>query len=135
MSRNVLADAARESLRILAWQVGWIVACALLGAVLFDSKVALAVMVGGAIGSIWTIYMAITLFKHSLSHGVRMGAASFVVAWIVKLVLTVSLLVIAFRSRAFEPFGLLSGLFGSMLAYWSWMVFRVKHADRTHDGK
>lgn len=135
MNRNVLADAARESLRILAWQVGWIVACALVAAVLFDSKVALAVMVGGAIGSIWTIYMAVTLFKHSLTHGVRMSAASFVVAWIVKLVLTISLLVIAFRSKVFEPFGLLSGLFGSMLAYWGWMVFRVKHADRAHDGK
>jgi F0F1-type ATP synthase assembly protein I len=135
VSRNVLADAARESLRILAWQMGWVVACALAGAALFDSKVALAVLVGGAIGSIWTIYMAMTLFKHSLTHGVRMSAASFVVAWVVKLALTVSLLVIAFRSKVFEPFGLLGGLFGSMLAYWGWMVFRVKHADRADDSK
>ncbi len=128
MSRNVLADAARESLRILAWQVGWIVAIALVSAIVWDWSVALAVIVGGAIGSLWTIYMALTLFKHGLTYGVRMSAASVLLAWVVKLGLTIGLLVIAFRSRLFAPLGLLAGLFGALLAYWAWLVLRRKHA-------
>jgi len=134
VSRNVLADAAREALRILAWQMGWIVAVAFVGALAWDRNVALAIVVGGAIGSIWTIYMAMTLFKHSVFHGARMGVASFFVAWVIKLGLTIGLLVIAFRSRLFVPLGLLGGLFVALLSYWVWLTFRVNHADSA-DGK
>jgi hypothetical protein len=87
------------------------------------------VLIGGAIGSTWTVYMAITLFKHSVHHGVQMSALSFMVAWVIKLGLTIGLLIIAFRSRLFAPLGLLSGLFSAMFAYWGWLAFRVKHAD------
>jgi F0F1-type ATP synthase assembly protein I len=134
VSRNVLADAARESLRIWAWQMGWITAVALVCAAALGVNAAVSVLVGGAIGSIWTLYMAVTLFRHSLSFGARMSALSFVMAWAIKLALTISLLVIAFRSRVFAPLGLLGGLFGAMVAYWGWMAFRVKHADSA-DGK
>jgi F0F1-type ATP synthase assembly protein I len=133
VSRNVLADAARDALRILAWQLGWVVAIALIGALVWGTKTALAILVGGAIGSIWTIYMALTLFKHSLTYGVRMSAASFLLAWVIKLGLTIGLLVIAFRSRLFAPLGLLCGLFGALLAYWAWLL-RRKHAVNA-DGK
>ena len=119
---------------MLAWQMGWIVAIAAVGAIVWDRRVGFGLLVGGAIGSIWTIYMALLLFKHSLSHGVRMSAMSFVMAWLVKLVLTVSLLVIAFRSGFFAPLGLLGGLFVALLAYWVWMTFRVNHAGGA-DGK
>jgi len=134
VSRNVLADAARDALRILAWQMGWIVAIAFVGALAWDRSVAFAVLIGGAIGSIWTIYMAMTLFKHSVSHGVRMSPLSFLVAWVIKLGLTFGLLIIAFRSRIFAPLGLLAGLFGALVSYWGWLAFRVKHADSA-DGK
>jgi F0F1-type ATP synthase assembly protein I len=134
VSRNVLADAAREALRILAWQMGWIVAVAFVGALAWNRNVAIAIAVGGGIGSIWTIYMALTLFKHSVFHGARMGAASFLVAWLVKLGLTIGLLAFAFRSRAFAPLGLLGGLGVALVAYWVWLTFRVNHADRA-DGK
>jgi F0F1-type ATP synthase assembly protein I len=134
VSRNVLADTAREALRILAWQMGWIVAVAFVGAVAWSWQVALAIMVGGGIGSIWTIYMALTLFKHSVFHGARMSSASFLVAWLVKLGLTIGLLVIAFRSRLFAPLGILGGLGVALVAYWVWLTFRVNHADRA-DGK
>ena len=134
MSRNVLADVALQALRILAWQMGWIVAIAVVSAIVWDQRVALGIAVGGAIGSIWTIYMALTLFKHSLSHGVRMSAVSFVLAWMIKLVLTISLLVIAFRSGLFAPLGIIGGLFVALFAYWVWLTFRVNHAGGA-DGK
>jgi hypothetical protein len=134
VSRNVLADAAREAVAMLAWQMGWIVAIAGVCAIASGQRLALAILAGGAIGSIWTIYMAFTLFKHSLSHGVQMGALSFMVAWVVKLALTVGLLIVAFRSRLFDPLGLLGGLATALVAYWVRLTFRVNHADRA-DGK
>ena len=134
VSRNVLADAAREALRILAWQMGWIVAVALVGALAWNRNVAIAIVIGGGIGSIWTIYMALTLFKHSVFHGARMSALSFMVAWVIKLGLTIGLLIIAFRSKLFAPLGLLGGLAVALVSYWGWLTFRVNHADRA-DGK
>jgi len=134
VSRNVLAATAVQALRILAWQVGWIAAIAVVGAIVWDVRVALSLLVGGAIGSAWTLYMALTLFRHSLTHGVRMSVLSFVTAWVIKVALTVSLLVIAFRSGRFEPLGLLGGLFAALLAYWVWLTFRVNHAAGA-DGK
>jgi ATP synthase protein I len=134
VSRNVLADAARDALRTLVWQMGWIVAIAAVCAVAWGQGFGFAVLVGGAIGSIWTIYMAFTLFKHSLSHGVQMSALSFMVAWVVKLALTVGLLIVAFQSRLFAPLGLIGGLATALVAYWVRLTFRVNHADRA-DGK
>lgn len=123
VSRNVLADAARESLRILRWQLGCALAAAVIGGLALGARMGWSVLAGGAIGSVWTVYMALTLFKHSLSHGARMSAASFVAAWIIKVALTISLLVIAFRSRLFVPPALLAGLFCAMAAYWARMAF------------
>jgi F0F1-type ATP synthase assembly protein I len=134
VNRNVLADAAREALRILAWQIGWVVGGAFVGALVWNRNVGFAILVGGGIGSIWTMYMALTLFKHSVLHGARMGAASFLVAWMIKLGLTVGLLIVAFRSRLFAPPGLLGGLALALVAYWVWLTFRVNHADGV-DGK
>jgi F0F1-type ATP synthase assembly protein I len=123
VSRNVLADAARQSLRILRWQLGWVVAAALVSGWVLGARTGWSVLTGGAIGSVWTVYMALTLFKHSLSHGAQMSAASFVAAWIIKVALTISLLVIAFRSKVFVPPALLGGLFCAMVAYWARVAF------------
>jgi F0F1-type ATP synthase assembly protein I len=78
--------------------------------------------------------MALVLFKHSLTHGTRMSAMSFLAGWLFKVVVTVSLLVIVMRSRMFAPLAVLAGLFGSMVAYWAWFVFGKKYASDA-DGK
>jgi F0F1-type ATP synthase assembly protein I len=131
---NVLAAAARQSLRILLWQALWIVVLATIFAVTLGKQAAVSVLAGGGIGLVWTVYMALVLFKHSLTHGVRMSAISFFAGWLFKVVVTVSLLVIALRSRVFAPPWLLAGLFGAMLAYWAWFVFGKKYASDA-DGK
>ena len=123
MSRNVLADAARESLKILWWQLGWSVVVAALCAALFGARAGWSLLAGAGIGVIWTAYMAYTQFRHSLNHGVRLSALSFFAGWMIKVALTVSLLVIAFRSGAVAPLAVLAGLFGAMVAYWSWLAF------------
>jgi F0F1-type ATP synthase assembly protein I len=134
VSTNPLAAAARESLRILLWQALWIGVLATIFAVTLGARVALSALVGGGIGLVWTLYMALVLFKHSLTHGVRMSAVSFFAGWLFKLVMTVSLLVVALRSKALAPLPVLAGLFGSMVAYWAWFVFGKKYASDA-DGK
>ena len=134
MSTNVLAATARQSLRILVWQALWIGVLATIFAVTLGTQWAVSALVGGGIGLVWTVYMALVLFKHSLTHGVRLSAISFFAGWLFKVVMTVSLLVIALRSKALTPLFVLAGLFGAMVAYWSWFVFGKQHANDA-DGK
>jgi len=134
VSTNALATAARQSVRILLWQALWIGALATIFAVTLGTKAAVSALVGGGIGLVWTLYMALVLFKHSLTHGVRLSAISFFAGWLFKVVMTVSLLVIALRSKALTPLFVLAGLFGAMVSYWAWVVFGNKHANDA-DGK
>lgn len=129
MSSNALAAGARQAWQILLWQAGWIVAIAALSAVALDLRAGWSVLAGGGIGLIWTVYMALAMFRHSIDHGVRLSAARFFAGWLIKLVLTFSLLIIAFRSKAMAPLPLLGGLSVALIAYWAWLTFRVKHAD------
>ena len=133
-STNALATAARQSVRILLWQALWIGALATIFAVTLGTKAAVSALVGGGIGLVWTLYMALVLFKHSLTHGVRLSAISFFAGWLFKVVMTVSLLVIALRSKALTPLFVLAGLFVAMVGYWSWFVFGKQHANDA-DGK
>ena len=134
MSTNVLAAGARQSVRILLWQALWSGALATIFAVTLGAKAAVSALAGGGIGLVWTVYMALVLFKHSLTHGVRLSAISFFAGWLFKVVVTVSLLVIVLRSRMFVPLAVLVGLFGAMVAYWAWFVFGKKYANDA-DGK
>ncbi len=134
MSSNVLARATRQSLHILRWQLGWIGALALVCGVVFGLRAGMSILAGGGIGLLWTLYMAATLFKHSLDHGARLGVMSALGGWVIKVVLTSCLLVIAFRSKLLIPPAVLAGLFAAMVAYWGWLTFRVNHADAA-DGK
>lgn len=126
MSVNVLAAAARQSVWMLAWQATWIVVLAGLVGLGFGARAGWSALTGGAIGLVWTVYMALSLVRHSVTHGAGLSAMSFFVGWAIKVVLTVSLLIIAFRSRVFTPVALLGGLFGAMVAYWAWLAFRVR---------
>jgi ATP synthase protein I len=131
---NVLATAARQSLRMLAWQLCCVVAVAVGLAIFSGERAAWSALIGGGIGLIWTVYMALVLFKHSLTHGVQMSAATFLLGWLVKLALTIGLLVAAFRSGRVAGLPLLGGLGTALLAYWAWLTFRVTNGG-TADGK
>ena len=134
MGANVLAAAARQALRILLWQALWVGVLAAIFAVTLGTRTGVSALVGGGIGLIWTVYMAVVLFKHSLTHGVRLSALSFLAGWLFKVVVTVGLLLGVMRSGAFAPLAVLAGLFASMVAYWAWFVFGKKYASDA-DGK
>jgi F0F1-type ATP synthase assembly protein I len=52
--------------------------------------------------------------------------------WLVKVVMTMVLLVIAFRAESLLPVAVLGGLFTSMVAYWAWFAFDLEQrATRT----
>lgn len=135
MNASFLAAAAREAWRILLWQVGWIAVAAVASGALWGARSGWSVLVGGAIGLVWTVYMVLTFLRHSFvarisSEAVGGGSTGFLVAWLIKVILTISLLVIAFRSKAFVAPALLGGLGAALAAYWIWFVFvRVKHAN------
>jgi ATP synthase protein I len=131
---NVLAAAARQSLRILLWQALWIAVLAAIFALALGTKAGWSALAGGGIGLVWTLYMALVLFKHSLTHGVRMSAISFFVGWLIKIALTFSLLIAAFRSPVLAPLPVLAGLFGAMVAYWAWFAVWKNYAGDA-DGK
>ncbi len=92
--------------------------------VIFAPRAGASVLVGGGIGLLWTLYMAATLFRHSLNHGARLGPLSLMGGWVIKVALTLGLLVMALRSKVLIPPAVLAGLFGAMLAYWGWLTFR-----------
>lgn len=134
MTRNVLAQAARQALRILLVQAVFVLMLSLVSLPIWGLRAAGSVIAGGAIGSLGTVYMAVTLLKHSVDHGVRLGVLNVFFGWLVKLALIVSLLIFAFRSGRVAPLPLLGGLFGAMVAYWACLTFWVKHADNA-DGE
>jgi F0F1-type ATP synthase assembly protein I len=117
VSSNVLADAARQAFKTLLWQLAAVLILAAMTAVFWGVRAGGSVLAGGGIGLIWTVYMALTLFKHSLTHGVHMSALTFMTGWLIKVALTVVLLVAAFRSGAFVPPAVLAGLTGALVAY------------------
>lgn len=129
MFSNALADGARQAWKILLWQIGWVALAALLGALAVDARAGWSVLAGGGIGSLGTLHMALTMSRHSLDHGRRLSPGKLFGGWLLKLVLTTSLLVIAFRSRAMAPLPLLLGLGVALGAYWARLSFsRVKYA-------
>jgi F0F1-type ATP synthase assembly protein I len=121
-----MAVAARRSLLLFLWQVACVVTLAAAGAIGWDGRAGASILAGGAINLLWTLYMALTLYRHSVNYGAQVSAASFFKGWIIKIVLTVGLLIVALRSRNLEPLGVLGGLFAAMVAYWAWFALDLQ---------
>lgn len=130
MSSNVLADAARRAFKTLLWQLVAVLVLAGTVAIFWNVRAGGSVLAGGGIGLIWTVYMALTLFKHSLTHGAHMTALTFMAGWLIKVALTFALLVAAFRSGAFIPLAVLAGLAGALVAYGLVQALGLSQAPR-----
>lgn len=110
-------------------------ALAIVASIVWQPRMGAGVLVGGAIGMVPTAYIAVVLLRNALTRGAHVGVHSIFMGWVIKNALTISLLIIAFRSRAFAAPALLGGLCVALFAYWLCMVFaRVNHADSA-DGK
>jgi F0F1-type ATP synthase assembly protein I len=121
-----MAVAARRSLLLFVWQVACVATLAAGVAIGWGGRAGWSIVAGGGINLLWTLYMALTLLRHGVNYGAQVSAASFFKGWIIKIVLTVGLLIVALRSRNLEPLGVLSGLFAAMVAYWAWFAFDLQ---------
>jgi F0F1-type ATP synthase assembly protein I len=121
-----MAVAARRSLLLFIWQAACVATLAVIGAIAWGARAGWSILAGGGISLLWTVYMALTLFRHGMNYGARVSALSFFKGWIIKIVLTIGLLIVALRSRNVEPLGVLGGLFAAMVAYWAWFALDLQ---------
>ena len=105
--RGVLATAGGQALRILLWQAVCVGVLAIAAAIAWQPRTGAGVLVGGAIGMVPTVYIALALLRNAMSGGAHVGVHSIFGGWVIKNALTIALLVIAFRSRAFPAPALL----------------------------
>jgi ATP synthase protein I len=75
-------------------------------------------LAGGGIGIVATAYMAYSLFRSGADATPGRALRGFIVGWLVKVALTITLLIIAFRSTFIAPLPLLVGYAATYLAYW-----------------
>lgn len=113
----------QQALRILMWQAGW----AVLGATAFELLVsrqwAYSVLVGAGIGMLGLSYLVLIMVKQGLQ--ITRPATLFTVlsTWLIKTMLVVGLLLIAFRASQLVPLAVILGLIGSLIAYWCSVFF------------
>lgn len=126
MSANPFAVAARQSLYLVIWQSAWVAVVAAVGTIVWGGRVGGSLLAGGCVGLVWTVYMAFTLYRHSLDYGARVSAASLLKGWLLKIAITLGLMVVAFRSERLAPLALLAGLMLAMLAYGLWFALDLQ---------
>jgi len=113
---------AQQVLRILLWQVSWTVSSAAVAGLMSGRLWAVSMLVGATIGLLATSYVLFVMIKHTLMVTKPATLFSVLLTWLIKTILVVGLLLIAFRSRMFLPPAVIFGLSGSFLAYWLAMV-------------
>lgn len=78
---------------------------------------ALSVVVGGGVGVLATAYMAFSVLRHGLGASMARVMWGFVMGWAIKVLLTLALLVVAFRSPALKPAYVLAAYVVSFVVY------------------
>jgi F0F1-type ATP synthase assembly protein I len=112
---NLRMASWREALRVLAVQAFSIVVVAILATLIWNARVGLGAAIGAGIGVLANSYFAIALLGKPLLTG---KPSDIRLNWIVKVVLTLSLLWIAMRAKIVPPPSLVAGLFATMVAQW-----------------
>jgi len=118
VSANPVVVARQQAVRACVWQVAAIAALAALVAVLAGARAAAAVLVGGGVAISGSAYLAFALFKQRPGAGSGSLVWNVFLSWAVKVVLVISLLAIAFRSKQLPPPFLMAGLCGALAAHW-----------------
>lgn len=118
LSTNQVATARRQAREIVLAQLGLTLLLAAVGAVFFGRSAGLSALAGGGIGVLATAYMAFALLKHGDGTDAGRIARSFFLGWAIKVLMTVALLVIAFRAESLSPVPLLVAYVATFFAYW-----------------
>ena len=108
----------QHAFRILAWQVAWTVLAAVIFGLVISQRWGWSVLVGAGIGLLATAYLMFVMVKHVLNVTKPATLFTVLITWLVKVMLVVGLLLIAFRSPRFVPLAVMLGLGGSLTTYW-----------------
>jgi len=117
---NLRLAAWRQALRVLAIQSAALVIITLIGVLIWNLQVGLGALAGAGIGLLANVYLAVALLGKPLLSG---KPSNVLVSWLVKVVLTLSLLWIAMRANFAPPPSLIAGLFGTIVAHWLAVTF------------
>jgi hypothetical protein len=80
-------------------------------------------------------YLLVAMIRTSARVTGSPNVGALLLAWMVKTALTVSLLLIALRSKSLPPPALLAGFGGSLLGYWLALILsRTENVER-NDGE
>lgn len=109
--------ARRQALTIVFWQLASAGIVAIACAVGAGPRAAFSAMAGGLIGALATAYMAFVMLRPRAGMKAAGMTGRFYLGWAIKVLLTVALLVIAFRSKHVVPLPLLGGYLVTVFAY------------------
>jgi F0F1-type ATP synthase assembly protein I len=109
---------AHFAIRVLVGQLVITAVITGLSLAIRGSAASLSALVGGGIGIIATAYMAFAVMRPVADNTAARAARGFFIGWVVKVAMTVTLLVIAFRSKAVAPLFLVIGYAATYVAYW-----------------
>jgi ATP synthase protein I len=108
----------REALAVVLGQVllGAVVAIACLAG--WGARAAESALVGTGIGVAATALMAFAMLRHGDGAGVERAVWSFFSGWLVKVLFTIAMLVVALRSPKVDAVPLITGYATTFLGYW-----------------
>jgi ATP synthase protein I len=96
-----------------------------------DAQAAYSALVGGGISTLVTVYFAAQVFSVRIGSSAAKIARAFLVGEVVKILLTVALLSIAFLWLEVSPLPLLLAYMAALMAYWLALPFTFDASVRT----
>ena len=118
MSNLGLQQSRRQAVAVVLGQglLGAIVAIACLA--MWGPRAGASALLGAGIGITATTLMAFAMLRHGDGASAQRVAWSFFSGWAVKVVFTLALLVVAFRSRNVDAMPLLAAYVATFFGYW-----------------
>jgi len=113
-----VAAERRAALRVVARQALAALAAALLAGLGFGYSAGRSALLGGGVGVVATLFFVFALFRHREGTPAARVALSFYLGQVLKVLLTVALLALVFRSRGTAPLAVLAGYMATYFAYW-----------------
>lgn len=113
-----VAAERRAALKVVARQALVALAVAALAGAGFGGSAARSALLGGGVGVAATLLFVIALFRHREGSSAARVAWGFYLGQALKVILTVALLALVFRSRGIAPLAVLAGYVATYLAYW-----------------
>jgi ATP synthase protein I len=118
LSNEEIQQGRRRAVNVVLWQglLGAVVAAACLA--VWGPRAGASALLGAGIGIVATSLMALAMLRHGEGASAQRVAWSFFSGWVVKVVFTLALLVVAFRSPKVDAAALLFAYVATFFGYW-----------------